>query len=184
MVSSSDTPPHGLQLVIDFVNTRDLEAGTDELPDAPALARWLAAHGLHADASRSVRHGDHAEALALREALRGVLLAHNGGPADPAAAAILDRTAERGALGVRFTPDGATELAPRDPGFAGVLAGLLVPVALASADGAWGRVKACRDDACEWAFYDRSRNRSGRWCDMAVCGNRTKVRNYRSRRGD
>jgi predicted RNA-binding Zn ribbon-like protein len=48
-------------------------------------------------------------------------------------------------------------------------------------DGSWQRVKACRADDCHWAFYDFSRNRSGTWCDMAVCGNREKVRSYRER---
>ena len=48
---------------------------------------------------------------------------------------------------------------------------------------AWSKsVKACQADDCHWAFYDSSRNRSGRWCDMAVCGNREKVRAYRSKR--
>ncbi|HEX6654657.1 MAG TPA: CGNR zinc finger domain-containing protein, partial [Candidatus Limnocylindria bacterium] len=31
-------------------------------------------------------------------------------------------------------------------------------------------------------FFDRSRNRSGTWCTMAVCGSRMKSRSYRSRR--
>jgi len=35
---------------------------------------------------------------------------------------------------------------------------------------------------CQWAFYDRSKNRSGRWCSMRTCGNRTKTRAYRTRR--
>jgi predicted RNA-binding Zn ribbon-like protein len=48
-------------------------------------------------------------------------------------------------------------------------------------DGTWARVKACRAEDCRWAFYDFSRNRSGTWCDMAVCGNRAKVRAYRAR---
>ena len=59
---------------------------------------------------------------------------------------------------------------------------LLVPIAQATGDGSWDRVKACPAGDCQWAFYDRSRNRSARWCDMAVCGNRTKVRAYRSKR--
>jgi predicted RNA-binding Zn ribbon-like protein len=42
-------------------------------------------------------------------------------------------------------------------------------------------MKACDDEDCRWAFYDQSRNRSGKWCDMAECGNRHKVRRYRSR---
>ena len=80
-----------------------------------------------------------------------------------------------------FGADGAIEIAPRAGGFAGVLARLLVPVTHAAMDGSWARVKACVADDCHWAFYDASRNRSGRWCDMAVCGNREKVRTYRSR---
>ena len=58
---------------------------------------------------------------------------------------------------------------------------VVVPVAEAVRDRSWQRVKACRADDCRWAFYDRSRNRSGVWCDMAVCGNRAKVRAYRRR---
>jgi predicted RNA-binding Zn ribbon-like protein len=82
---------------------------------------------------------------------------------------------------VRFDASGEAGLTPRARGFAGALAALLVPVASASADGTWARVKACRADDCQWAFYDRSRNRSGAWCEMSVCGNREKVRSYRSR---
>jgi predicted RNA-binding Zn ribbon-like protein len=72
-------------------------------------------------------------------------------------------------------------LEPEAPGLPGALAALLVPVAEAIADGTWSRVKACRADDCHWAFYDFSRNRSGAWCEMAVCGNREKVRAYRER---
>lgn len=43
------------------------------------------------------------------------------------------------------------------------------------------RVRECAADACEWLFLDRSRNRSRRWCDMTVCGNRDKVRRHRLR---
>ena len=47
---------------------------------------------------------------------------------------------------------------------------------------AWKRLKACRLHTCEWAFYDHTKNRSGAWCNMAVCGNRAKARAYRERR--
>jgi predicted RNA-binding Zn ribbon-like protein len=46
--------------------------------------------------------------------------------------------------------------------------------------GTWTRLKACRQ--CEYAFFDRSKNRSASWCAMAICGNRTKNRTYRRRR--
>jgi predicted RNA-binding Zn ribbon-like protein len=38
-------------------------------------------------------------------------------------------------------------------------------------------VKECA--ACPWLFLDKSRNHSRRWCDMQVCGSRSKMRRYR-----
>jgi predicted RNA-binding Zn ribbon-like protein len=43
------------------------------------------------------------------------------------------------------------------------------------------RVRECAAENCAWLFLDRSKNRSRRWCDMAVCGNRAKVRRFRKR---
>ncbi len=51
--------------------------------------------------------------------------------------------------------------------------------ALLASDDDRERLKLC--DSCGTLFYDRSRNRSRRWCDMGSCGNRAKVRNYRKR---
>lgn len=43
------------------------------------------------------------------------------------------------------------------------------------------RIRICQN--CRWLFFDRSRNSSRLWCDMAVCGNRNKARrHYRRRR--
>ena len=42
------------------------------------------------------------------------------------------------------------------------------------------RVRVCAAADCDWLFLDRSKNRSRRWCDMRVCGNRSKVRQYRA----
>ena len=45
------------------------------------------------------------------------------------------------------------------------------------------RLKICPN--CQWLFIDRSRNRSRNWCDMTVCGNRTKARlHYRKKTGE
>jgi predicted RNA-binding Zn ribbon-like protein len=46
------------------------------------------------------------------------------------------------------------------------------------AGGGWDRLKACPRERCWCAFYDRSRNRSGVWCNMAVCGSREKAATY------
>ncbi len=43
------------------------------------------------------------------------------------------------------------------------------------------RVRECAAGTCAWLFLDRSRNRSRRWCDMTVCGNRDKARRHRAR---
>ena len=180
MVSRSDesVAPNSLDLVIDFVNTLDLEEGTDTIERPQALATWLKDREL-LESGRTLSESDHEDAIRLREALRELMLANNGQPGDGEASRELERAARRGELGVHFEPTPAVSLVPAAAGVAGALAGLLVPVASALADGSWQRVKACRAADCKWAFYDRSRNRSGVWCEMAVCGNRTKVRTYR-----
>jgi predicted RNA-binding Zn ribbon-like protein len=173
-------PPHELDLVIDFVNTLDLEQGIDEL-DGRGMDDWFADRSLHSPRATPLDDSDHRRVIGLREALRALMLANNGGAPDDRAGGELEQIARRGELGVHFARDGAVTLAPSSEDFAGSLARLLVPVAEADSDGTWLRVKACRSNDCRWAFYDRSRNRSGVWCEMAVCGNRTKVRAYRDR---
>jgi predicted RNA-binding Zn ribbon-like protein len=48
--------------------------------------------------------------------------------------------------------------------------------------GRWERLKACPRDPFFWAFYDRSKNRPGRWCRMEQCGTIEKARAFRERR--
>lgn len=44
------------------------------------------------------------------------------------------------------------------------------------------RIGQCADDrGCGYLFFDASRNRSRRWCDMSSCGNRAKARRHYSR---
>jgi predicted RNA-binding Zn ribbon-like protein len=184
MPVSSEIPPEApyqLDVVIDFVNTFELETGRDQLATAPELSAWLSARDLLDDSAGSIREPQRRQAVELREALRTLMAAHNGGGPDPSAAAELERVARRGQLAVRFAADGSSYLAPDASGLARALALLLIPVIEASADGSWERAKACRADDCLWAFYDHSRNRAGVWCDMAACGNRAKVRAYRQR---
>ena len=39
-------------------------------------------------------------------------------------------------------------------------------------------VRECGADTCRWLFVDRSKNHSRRWCDMRICGNRIKAKNF------
>jgi predicted RNA-binding Zn ribbon-like protein len=71
---------------------------------------------------------------------------------------------------------------PDIAGVDGTLARLVGIVFTAMTDGTWARLKSCRNDRCQKAFYDTSKNRSGAWCSMAGCGSRLKARAYRHRR--
>ena len=44
------------------------------------------------------------------------------------------------------------------------------------------RVRACAAEDCGWWFVDDTKNRSRRWCDMKLCGNREKLRRFRARK--
>src|SRR6202453_1646240 len=42
-------------------------------------------------------------------------------------------------------------------------------------------IRECSEKTCRWLFLDRSRNHSRRWCDMQLCGNRTKAKRFYAR---
>ena len=173
--------PGELTLVQGFVNTLEPDEDREDLPDAAALARWLAHYGLMA-AGDDVCQTDFEQAIRVREALRAVLTTNNGGPEDPAAIATLNAAAKTAELLVRFDADGrSARLEPVRGGVDGAIGRLLAIVARAQVDGTWERFKVCPDDGCGWAFYDWSKNRSATWCSMEVCGNRAKARAYRER---
>jgi predicted RNA-binding Zn ribbon-like protein len=174
--------PGDLNHIRRFVNTLDLEDKSDEISDPESLRGWLAEHEL-IDAGADLTPADVQQAHDLREALRKLLLANNGDPVDPAAVDAVNAAARRAELQVRVDPTGEARLVPVRVGIEGAIGRLLAIVFRAQADGTWSRLKACAlHDRCEWAFYDWSKNRSGTWCDMAVCGNRAKARAYRERR--
>ena len=177
---ASNPAPGDLELVRAFINTWDADEDVETIPGPAELRGWLVAHGL-LDGEAGVTVADHRQAVAVREALRAVLLANSGLDLDPDAAPVLDDAALRARLGVRFDAAGQVHTAPEAGGVAGAMGRLLAIVATAQEEGTWPRLKACLADDCQWAFYDLSRNRSAVWCDMKVCGNRQKVRSYRER---
>jgi predicted RNA-binding Zn ribbon-like protein len=176
--------PGELELVRAFVNTVDLEPGIEQLREPEDLRRWLVEHGL-GPADVRVGRSDLRRAIELREALRAILAAHtDGAPGAPDASRALDEFAGRARLQLRFDDRGGARLEPAARGVNGALGRLLAIVHGAIADGSWNRLKACRDHECAWAFYDNTKNHSGAWCTMDVCGNRAKARSYRTRRAE
>jgi predicted RNA-binding Zn ribbon-like protein len=175
--------PGSLRLVQEFVNTRDVESGDDRLASPEGLAAWLDEQSLPG-AGGPIAAADVASATQLREALRALLRANSGAAPDPAATALVNEASERAPLRLHVDPDGGAHLegaAAGRPGIDPALARILAAAYTGMAEGGWARLKVCADEECEWSFYDRSRNHSGQWCDMAVCGGRHKVRAYRAR---
>jgi predicted RNA-binding Zn ribbon-like protein len=173
--------PDELDHIRQFVNTYDVESLEDKIGEPDAAAAWLSERGLLPEAEQLTAE-DVRQAHSMREALRKLLLAHNGAPLDPGAVDAVNNAAKSAELVVRFDEHGHAALVPVRPGVDGALGRLIAIVFRAMAEGTWERLKACPEDRCEWAFYDWSKNRSATWCDMAVCGNRAKARAYRERR--
>jgi predicted RNA-binding Zn ribbon-like protein len=179
MARKHQDAPGELETVRAFVNTLDLESDKEELGDPQALVAWLAGHGLLQGGARATAT-DLRHALDVREALRALMRANTDGEPAPDAATTLRAAAARGHVALDFAPEGS-QLEPQAAGVDGALGRLLVRVHEAQHDGTWARMKACPWHTCHWAFYDHTKNRSGVWCNMAVCGNRAKAKAYRER---
>jgi predicted RNA-binding Zn ribbon-like protein len=172
--------PGRLELVRTFLNTVDLESGEEDFSSPAILASWLEERGLLAGRAR-LESGDLSEAIEFRETLRDVLEANAGHGDAPAARRRLDEIAARIPMRVQIGRRPRLEPEHGD-GIQGALGRLLAIAYESELDGSWQRLKVCRSDTCRWAFYDSSRNRSGAWCTMAICGNRMKGRAFRRRR--
>lgn len=151
-----------------------------DLTNSDQLRAWLVAHGLLEDGA-PVTEGDVRRVVQFREALRGLLRANNEMEVLTSPVEVLNHLASAAPLRVRFHDDGQVTLEPDIAGVDGALASLIGIVFTAILNGTWGRLKVCRNERCQKAFYDTSKNRSGAWCSMARCGSRLKARAYRRR---
>lgn len=183
MSSGGSTSLHepDLELIRALVNTREVDEAKDALTSPEALGEWLGEHGLRVD--RPLAADDLDRAVRFREALRGLLLANNGRPLDAETLDALRTAARASPLQVELDDEGTASLEPARGAVEELTARVLATIVEAQATGSWERLKACPADDCQWAFYDRSRNRSRTWCSMEECGNRSKTRSYRARKG-
>ncbi len=177
-MSERETATGDLGLVQAFVNTLDQLPRSEQFGDPAALKAWLAERRL-LDASAPVDGSDLKHALAVREAMRSVIGGNTGLRVFPVDVATLNEAATASGLRMRFGPDGRPRLEPEASGAVGALGRLVGALYSAMQDEDWKRLKLCGSDECRWAFFDRSKNRSSRWCTMASCGNREKARRFR-----
>lgn len=177
----SAAAPGGLEEVRSFLSIHDhVQGDPDSLPPTTETFEvWLRTSGAigPADAvvERDLRWG-----LQVRTALKIKVDENMGAGPDAHASRVLDDAARRAGLRVSFAhPE--HPLRTDAPGVRGVIGRILAATFLAELDGTWHRLMECADDTCTSIFYDRSKNHSSKWCSMASCGNRNKVRRFRER---
>jgi predicted RNA-binding Zn ribbon-like protein len=173
--------PGRLELLQRFINTynHDFPPDWDRIGTPERAEAWLREKGLVGPDDR-ISDADVARLRELREAIRALALANHGGPPGAAANDVLRRASVEAHLSVVIDDAGRTSLEPARRGVDGAVATLLGILHEAQLTGQWARLKGCRQ--CEYAFFDRSKNRSAAWCAMSICGNRTKNRAYYRRR--
>jgi predicted RNA-binding Zn ribbon-like protein len=196
------TPPRydlvGGRLCLDFCNTSGDRTGVpdDRFHAYPDVVGWAWRAGvLNAEeAGRLSRVGSrnpteallvHERALRLRQSLRACFSALAEGHRI--------RTTMLEVLNEELASAMArSQVVPTDDGFTWLWAQggkaldcMLWPVARSAADlltdGPLASIRVCEGRGCGWLFLDTSRNRTRRWCDMKICGNRAKARRHHER---
>jgi len=187
---------NGGRLCLDFINTAGYEAGQPLLEFIGRfedLVTWGLREALIDEATatnlRTQASADpdaaalaRGRALDLRGALREIFEPDRPAAERNRGLAELNHTLARDAadLSLQVSTGGARYAHP--PGLRLWLTG---PVAISAAALATSadvsRVRMCPGEGCHWLFLDLSRNGTRRWCSMASCGNRAKVRAHHAR---
>lgn len=178
----------GGPLWIDLLNTTPILAGVEQdlLATPESFARWLAAAGLPTPdptAGESARR----TLVALRQRLRVAFdeMRQAGTVSKTAAYAVNLLLAQaRVELRLEVTADGAQLVETFEPGAGGPAATVAQDFArfAAAHPAAQQRLKGCANPACSMVFFDSGKNATRRWCSMALCGNREKIKRYRTRK--
>src|SRR4029077_15708854 len=89
-MADRETATGAVGLVQAYVNTVDVQDGPEELSDPNTLGAWLVAHELM-ESGQAVTEPDLKHAIAVREAIRGVIGANSGGRVYPLDIATLNQ---------------------------------------------------------------------------------------------
>jgi predicted RNA-binding Zn ribbon-like protein len=162
-------------LLLQFLWTRDAE---DTIDTPEKLKTWLVGLGL-LGSDEPVSEADVRLARHFRAATRSLCAANNGMPLDERTNKVIAQINDVAPLKVTVRPYGQLDVEPGGTGVPRALSSILAVGYKATVTGEFPRFKACK--GCGWAYYDESKNSSRRWCDMGVCGSKTKVRAFRER---
>ena len=191
----------GGELCLDFANTVEPRLGShrsDYLASYADLVRWARHAGslseeeaqhllLEAEDKPSEAAAAWEQAVALRETVYRVFsaVADEGKPEasdlDALTAAHLRALAH---CSVVPTASGFGSSRAEGSKLEGPLWSVALSATRLLTTGELERVKECptREGGCGWLFYDASKNKSRRWCSMADCGSRVKMRRMYARR--
>lgn len=174
--------PGDLELVRAFLSLHDHEErNPDSLPPSHESLRWWLGSKALVEEGATIKDQDLAWALRVRDALTTKVEENMGEPRDESATAFLNRAAEETGLRVCFGCNDEKPIHVEATGVRGAIGLILGTAFLAELDGRWERFRICHDPGCSAVFFDRSKNKSGKWCSMSSCGNRAKVRAFRER---
>ena len=179
---SAPPAPGDLEPAQRFMNLHEHAPGVPgDQPPSPELVRaFLVNRGLMLE-GEPMDEADFRLALQLIDALHAKVRENAGEPAGQEHLAAIDRVASAAGLIPRFGSGSRPRLEPSASGVRGALGRIVAIAFRAEIDGSWGRLKECAHDNCRGVFYDRSKNHSGKWCSMQVCGNRAKAKAWRER---
>ena len=165
---------------LDFAGTLKYRTSLrEEMLTAPhRLSDWAIGAGL-VDGAIDVAADELAAAIALREAIYGIVIARLEGRAPEVGDVdLVTRHASQPQLTPRLHADGSIS---RDGNVAQLLAVLAADVLDLLAGPDIDKVKGCSDPGCTRLYIDASRGHNRHWCGMGSCGNRAKVQAFRAR---
>lgn len=130
-------------------------------------------------------HDDLAAAVELREAVHIAASGQAVGQPRPRdAVEVINGFSARGGAVAALTDYGHRRGFLGQPATAAAALGVVAADAIAILAGVrLGALALCASPTCRAAFFDTSRGRTRRWCDMNTCGNHEKKARLRARRG-
>jgi len=174
--------PVPLLAVQALANTFAFEPEEERLLNPESARAWLVESEL-ATPTVVVGEGEFRRLVDFRAVVRDMLDANLTGELNDETATAFERFAREHPVRLSSPEPGHLDLDLEPARSVDEFIGQIVGISYrAQVTGEWQRLKVCASDECRWAFYDASRNRSGTWCQMEICGNKIKNRAYRQRR--
>ncbi|WP_409492198.1 CGNR zinc finger domain-containing protein [Amycolatopsis sp. cmx-11-12] len=164
----------GSVLATSFTGTLTERCGEplERIPVPSRLVDWLAISGLAVD-SCTESQLDHAREL--RESIHATATAvANQNPLPASAVRVINAYSTHGLASAILTTEGSRDWRLGSASVEDALSVIAADAISIVSGERDGRMALCASPTCRAAFFDTSRSRTRRWCDMNTCGNREK----------